>query len=167
MYHDSDRELRFLTDRMLGSLCRYLRFMGYDTVSANSIPPGSNREDTELLAITSREQRILLTRDQELARRAGPAGVLIRSEDLDDQLRQLAGLRLISPVLKLTRCSCCNTVLIPATERDVEAADYAPAARAGIEFFICPACHRLYWYGSHARRMQERVGRFSDLAYEG
>ncbi|CVK34299.1 Mut7-C RNAse domain-containing protein [Methanoculleus bourgensis] len=35
---------RFLTDRMLGTLTRYLRFMGYDTMSANSLSPGNTRK---------------------------------------------------------------------------------------------------------------------------
>lgn len=159
-------ETRFLTDRMLGPLCRYLRFMGYDTLSANSHSPGSNREDTELLALSRKERRVLLTRDRELASRAGTAGVLVRSEELDEQVRQLAGLRLIRPALKLTRCSRCNAVLAPATEEDIKAADYAPEKKAGLAFFSCPACNRIYWYGSHARRLQDRVGKFSDLPHE-
>jgi len=60
---------RFLADRMLGTLCRYLRFMGYDTVSATEMAEGNTREDTILLARARAEGRILLTRDRELARR--------------------------------------------------------------------------------------------------
>lgn len=167
MSRDPEDDTRFLADRMLGPLCRYLRFMGYDTISANSLSPGSDREDTELLALGRRERRILLTRDRELASRAGMAGVLIRSEDIPDQVRQLAGLRLVRPVLKLTRCSLCNTALMPATEAEVLAADYAPVNKTGLGFFTCPVCNRLYWYGSHARRLQEQIGRFSDLTHEG
>jgi len=164
---DPDEPVRFLADRMLGTLCRYLRFMGYDTVSANGLAPGSNREDTELLAIAEREERLLLTRDRELAARAGVAGVLVRSEDVSDQVRQLASLHLIRPVLKLTRCSRCNSVLVPATEAEVLGTGYAPKGRSGLVFFTCPSCNRLYWYGSHARHLEERVGEFSDLPHEG
>lgn len=161
-----DPEVRFLTDRMLGPLCRYLRFMGYDTISANSLSPGNDREDTELLALGRRERRMLLTRDRELASRAGTGGVLIVSEDITDQVRQLVNLQLILPILKLTRCSLCNAPLVPAPEAQVLAADYVPSKRTGLVFFICPACNRLYWYGSHARRLQERIGKFSDLVHE-
>ncbi|HRR88201.1 MAG TPA: Mut7-C RNAse domain-containing protein, partial [Methanoculleus sp.] len=55
-------ERRFLTDRMLGTLTRYLRFMGYDTLSANGLSPGSTREDSLLLEIATCEDRVLLTR---------------------------------------------------------------------------------------------------------
>ena len=167
MSRDPEEEIRFLTDRMLGPLCRYLRFMGYDTMSANSRSPGNTREDTELLKISRKERRLLLTRDQELASRAGTGGLLVRSEDLDDQVRQLAGLRLIRPTLKLTRCSRCNAFLAPATNDEVMRAEYAPSEKAGLAFFTCPSCNRLYWYGSHTRHLQERVGKFSDLPHKG
>ena len=62
-------DTRFIADRMLGTLTRYLRFMGYDTISANGFMSGSADEDTLLLALAHDEHRILLTRDHELARR--------------------------------------------------------------------------------------------------
>ncbi len=151
---------------MLGSLCRYLRFMGYDTISANRFVPGNNREDTELLALARLENRTLLTRDRELAFRAGTAGFLILSEDVIDQVRQLAKIGLVDPVLRLTRCSLCNAMLRPATDREILAADYAPENRAGLEFFFCDHCLRLYWNGSHALKMKERMGKAADPVYD-
>ena len=72
---------------MLGTLTRYLRFMGYDTMSANSLTPGSTREDTLLLAIAARDGRLLLTRDRELARRGEAQAVYIASEEIMDRAR--------------------------------------------------------------------------------
>jgi len=155
--------IRFLTDRMLGTLCRYLRFMGYDTVSANSFNPGNNREDTELLSLGERERRILLTRDQELAARAGMAGVLIRSEDVVDQVHQLTDLGLVDPVIRMTRCSICNTLLRTASGDEIQAADYAPEEKNGLDFFYCPSCSRLYWNGSHRKNLKKRLSPRSDL----
>ncbi len=37
---------RFVADRMLGTLTRYLRLMGYDTLSANALSPGNPRRRT-------------------------------------------------------------------------------------------------------------------------
>ena len=71
-------EPRFITDRMLGTLTRYLRFMGYNTVSANSgFEEGNAKEDTLLLACAEQEDRILLTRDTELAQRGKDRAVLM------------------------------------------------------------------------------------------
>ena len=145
--------MKFLVDRMLGTLTRYLRFMGYDTLSANSLEPGNTREDTALLGIARTEGRILLTRDRELARRGGDMAVLVEGEDVMAQIRTLSSLGLITPVVVMDRCSLCNTGLRPATDAEVGAADYAPEERISLEFFVCPTCHRLYWMGSHGRNL--------------
>jgi len=111
---------------MLGTLTRYLRFMGYDTMSANSLSPGNTREDTLLLEIATREDRILLTRDRELARRGVERVVYITSEDIMSQIRQLADSGLIEPEVRMSRCSLCNTRLRPATRREIRETPYAP-----------------------------------------
>jgi len=157
MLHGPGKKSRFLTDRMLGTLCRYLRFMGYDTASANSLDPGNSREDTELLNAGAREGRILLTRDRELARRAGAAGILIASEDVLDQVRQLQQLGLIDGEVRMNRCSICNTVLREACECEIRSAEYAPKDWRGVAFLWCEQCKKLYWNGSHGRNLAERL----------
>ncbi|MDI6720495.1 MAG: DUF5615 family PIN-like protein [Methanomicrobiales archaeon] len=149
--------VKFLTDRMLGTLTRYLRFMGYDTRSANSLKEGNRTEDTLLLALAREEGRILLTRDRELARRGGDRAVLLDSADAIEQVRQLAALGLIRTRLSLTRCSLCNTVLRPATAAEVEGAPYAPRDRPDLEYFWCGRCRKLYWMGSHCDNLNRRL----------
>ena len=139
---------------MLGTLTRYLRFMGYDTMSANSIAPGMAREDTLLLEIATRDKRLLLTRDRELARRGGAQAVYIVSEDIMEQIRQIAGLGLIEPRVRMNRCSICNTHLRPATAREVREAREEDRER---EFSWCPVCRKLYWMGSHGEHIEERL----------
>ena len=153
----STERRRFLTDRMLGTLTRYLRFMGYDTMSANSLSPGSTREDTLLLEIASRDDRFLLTRDRELARRGGAQAAYIVSEEIMAQVRQVADLGLIEPRIRMSRCSLCNTRLRPATVREIREARYAPRSTRGKEFSWCPACRKLYWMGSHGTDLEKRL----------
>jgi uncharacterized protein with PIN domain len=150
---------RFLADRMLGTLTRYLRLMGYDTLSANNLAAGNRSEDTLLLSIAKREGRIILTRDRELARRGGDRGLLVTGVDVLDQVAQLLRAGYISPdmSLKMERCSLCNTPLRPATAAETASADYAPEDKSGLSFYWCPACRRLYWMGSHGRNLQERL----------
>ncbi len=142
---------------MLGTLTRYLRFMGYDTMSANSLSPGNSREDTLLLEIATRDDRLLLTRDRELARRGGAQAVYIASEEIMAQLRQVADLGIIEPRIRMSRCSLCNTRLRPATVREIREARYAPRSARGKEFSWCPACRKLYWMGSHSDRLEKRL----------
>jgi len=145
--------MKFIADRMLGTLTRYLRFMGYDTLSANSLKAGDTREDTALLGIARAEGRILLTRDRELARRGGETAVYVEGDEVMAQIRMLLSLGLITPAVLMDRCSLCNTELRPATEAEIAEADYAPEEKGSIEFFLCPACHKLYWMGSHGRNI--------------
>jgi uncharacterized protein with PIN domain len=159
--------MRFIADRMLGTLTRYLRFMGYDTLSANSLKAGSAREDTALLEIARSEGRILLTRDRELARRGGEMAIFVEGDDVMAQIRILHSLGLITPVVVMDRCSLCNTELRPATESEVEAADYVPEEKVSIEFFLCPTCNKLYWMGSHGRNLGASLRRNLDSPSSG
>ena len=153
------RAPRFVADRMLGPLTRYLRFMGYDTLSASALREGDTREDTRLLSLAEGEDRILLTRDRELARRAGSRAVLIRSEQVLEQVHELHSLGLIEPDLTMDRCGLCNCVLRPASREEVESADYAPFHRGDLEFYWCEDCRKLYWMGSHGRNLREDLDR--------
>jgi len=154
----SDTEPRFIADRMLGTLTRYLRFMGYDTTSANGLAEGNTKEDTLLLELSLQECRILLTRDAELARRGKDRAVLVRSEDVMDQLQQLVELGLIERRVTMSRCSLCNTPVREACECEIAGADYAPKDWRGLSFYWCECCRKLYWNGSHGRMLEERIG---------
>ena len=60
---------RFSLDEMLGSLAKWLRIMGYDALYLRDL------NDGEILRRAEEEGRILLTRDKELAHRAGEGGL--------------------------------------------------------------------------------------------
>ena len=151
-------ETRFIADRMLGTLTRYLRFMGYDTESANGLAEGNRKEDTLLLGMANEQHRILLTRDAELARRGKEQAVYLQSEDVMDQVQQLIDYRLIERRLTMSRCSLCNTTLREANTCEIERTDYAPRNWRSTRFFWCERCHKLYWNGSHGKQLETRIG---------
>ncbi len=142
--------MKLLCDHMLGSLARWLRFMGYDTAYPEPM------SDRDLIDMARREERILLTRDKELAGRVREA-VGIRSDDLDEQIREVAAvlpLRLIHP---LSRCSLCNSVLLPVSRDAIEELVPVGVRSRHEEFWRCPSCQRVYWQGSHWDKMVERL----------
>jgi len=157
MYPEPRAETRFITDRMLGTLSRYLRFMGYNTVSANGFAEGNAKEDTLLLLLAAQENRILLTRDTELALRGKERAVLMKSDEVMDQVQQLIDCGLIVRRLMMTRCSLCNTELREATVREITRTEYAPRNKDGFSFFWCDQCGKLYWNGSHGKHISERI----------
>ena len=150
-------ETRFIVDRMLGTLTRYLRFMGYDTISANGFRCGNADEDTLLLSLAQDEHRILLTRDHELARRGHNLAVLVKEGDVIEQVQQLVDLGLVERRLLMSRCSICNTVLREAHKDEIDAATYAPRDRNGYSFLWCERCGKLYWNGSHGKSLLQRI----------
>src|SRR5216117_4113592 len=75
--------MKILCDHMLGSLARWLRFMGYDTAYPE---PGPDRM---LIERARAEGRVLVTRDKELAGRV-PGSVPVRSDVLEEQIREVA-----------------------------------------------------------------------------
>jgi uncharacterized protein with PIN domain len=143
---------------MLGTLSRYLRFMGYNTLSANGFAEGNTKEDTLLLNLAISQDRILLTRDAELARRGKERAVLVKSDDVMDQVRQLIAGGLIVRRVRMSRCSLCNTVLREAEAAEIHGSDYAPRDSKGFVFFWCDQCGKLYWNGSHGKSISERIG---------
>lgn len=151
---------RFLVDRMLGTLCRYLRFMGYDAESASEYPEGNAKEDTLLLKRAHAEQRILLTMDRELARRGGEGAILVTELDVIDQVRSLARQGVLVPGIRLTRCSLCNSPLRSARIEEIRCASYAPGDSLGKTYSWCPRCRKLYWEGSHGKDLEKRMKEF-------
>ncbi len=135
---------------MLGSLARWLRTLGYDTLYPGPL------DDGELKAIALREGRVLLTRDGELSRSTTGA-LAIASDRLDDQLRQVVeamGLTVDSPI---SRCSLCNTVLEEATVEEAGAAVPSGVLGRHREFWRCTTCGRFYWQGTHWENMMARI----------
>jgi uncharacterized protein with PIN domain len=143
--------MKILADAMLGRLAKWLRIMGHDTAYRPHL------DDWELVRLARAEARLLLTRDRDLVERKGLKAVLVRGDRLEEQLEQL--LRELDLDIEglPPRCVRCNTVL-EVIERD-EAEGRVPSYvfHRHREFTLCPRCDRVYWRGSHWKRIQERI----------
>ena len=141
-----------LLDVMLGKLATYLRMCGYDAAYALD---RNEEADDRLLEIAREEDRLLITRDVELARRADDRGLLVESKEIIDQLRELASagfeLRLTEPA----RCSACNAEL-EAVGRGETTPEYAPDPDE-FRTWRCPNCEQHFWKGSHWESVAETL----------
>lgn len=148
---------RFIADAQLGRLARYLRFAGFDTVHVTT------GADAALVTQAQAEDRTVLTRDRDLLmHRAVQRGCHVRD---DAPLRQLADLahrlRLDLHAARPARCMLCNAPLLDVAKAEV-AADLPPRTAACFDaFWRCPECRRVYWRGSHWRRLREAIGAVS------
>lgn len=148
--------MRFLCDEMLVRLARLLRAAGYDTYLANG-----GEKDAALLHIAREEGRILLTRDRRLAEAALPESVLIEGRGVEAEAESLTrNVVLDWDFAPFTRCVMDNARLRPATLDEIDRMPPQAQALPG-PFRACPACGRLYWPGSHVRRMSARLSGLS------
>lgn len=144
--------LRLLCDEMLHRLGRWLRAAGYDTALAER-----GARDRELLEQAEREARLLVTRDRGLAKLAGERALLLHSEGVDANAAEVSRRLAIDwMAAAFTRCLMDNTPLRPA-----KADERIHAPRSARELpgplHVCPRCRRVFWPGSHMRRMRGRL----------
>jgi len=138
---------------MLGRLARWLRILGYDTAYERYI------SDEGLVERVLREGRWLLTRDRYLARRKVVRDrlTLLRSDDVDDQLRQLMSDQDLDLTLdEETPCRCaeCN-LMLESISRELVAAEVPPyVASEHTKFSKCSGCGRIYWPGTHVEHIR-------------
>jgi uncharacterized protein with PIN domain len=153
-------ELRFIVDHNVGKLARWLRMMGFDSRFFNG------RDDAQMVALALAEDRVLLTRDTEIMKRRVIArgrlkAVLIDSEEPEQQMQQLmSALDLNSHLRPFTLCLECNQPLVERRRGEVRdrVPPYVYATQT--HYMECPACHRLYWRGTHWARMSRKLNDF-------
>ena len=141
---------------MLARLARWLRICGFDTLYDPAV------HDPELVRISNESHRVLLTRDRHLLRELRPAAALdIAHDDPLLQLRQVVeSLALPPPAELFTRCTVCNTVLsAPLPREEADALVPERVRSLGTAVRRCPTCSRVYWAGSHTRRMRAAIER--------
>lgn len=142
---------RFLADRMLGKLVRYLRIAGFDTLFLGG---GKNPVDE-----ARRLRRILLTRNRAVAGRCralGLACVLVEENyphgQTGEVVKKLGARRHARP---FTRCVECNIRLEDVRDK-AEVKGWVPpfVYRSQDAFRRCTGCGRIFWDATHKRSMQ-------------
>ncbi len=147
------RQVRFVLDGHLGRLARYLRLLGFDSLC------NSSWSDHELVAISTGQHRILVTRARGLLKRGAVThGYYVRATDPHRQLGEVVRrFHLADDIAPLTRCMRCNGLLEPVEKDDI-AHRLPPQTRDHFDkYSTCTICKRIYWQGSHYRRLNEIV----------
>lgn len=140
---------RFIADHMLGSLARWLRIMGYDTIYDKTM------DDPAISKMARAENRFVLTRDKELAKE--PGALLLVDDDLDMQLKvtgEKFGLKFSEALI---RCSSCNGELLDLPKDDAKGHIPEGAFANNERFWKCSKCGKIFWKGSHWLGIMERL----------
>jgi len=150
-------ETKFIADNNVGKLARWLRMMGYDTLSFE------DRDDSKLIEIALNEGRVILTRDTQIVKRRLVASgrlktILVKEDSPEAQLRQVAeALNLNGHFRPFSLCLECNQPLVPRSKADVR--DLVPSYvfQTQNQYTECPTCHRIYWRGTHWQAMARHL----------
>jgi len=149
--------MEFIVDKNVGKLAKLLRTMGYDTVFFG----GS--DDSNMVSIALADGRVILTRDTQIMKRRVVTSerlkaILIDSDEPEQQIRQvISTLNLDCQFKPFTICLECNQSLLERSKEQVK--DLVPpyVFQTQNQFMECPACHRIYWRGTHWQAMTRRL----------
>lgn len=147
------RRLAFVLDVHLGKLARYLRLLGFDT----DYEP--ERDDADLVTISRRERRVLLTRDIELLKHSALTHAsFVRATDPRCQLLEVVGrFHLTGAMQPFSRCMACNGLIRGANRDEVRPLVPPAVGREQRDFRRCLGCGRVYWRGSHVEELEQIV----------
>lgn len=152
------RKTKFVIDVHLGKLARNLRLLGFDTDYK------SNRNDSELAKISSKENRVLLTRDRQLLmRKIVTHGFIIRNEIPIHQIAEVLNrMDLWESISPFTRCVKCNSNLKGLQKNSSKYNDLKEQIPQKVkewckEFSYCSICNKVYWKGTHYTNFLDKI----------
>ena len=134
--------------------------MGYDTLFFD----GS--DDSRMVATALAEGRVILTRDTQIMKRRVVTNgrlkaILIQSDEPEQQMYQVINtLNLDCRFRPFALCLECNQPLQEKSKQQVK--DRVPpyVFQTQDQYMECPACHRIYWRGTHWQAMTQRLKKF-------
>ena len=155
-------EIKFIADNNVGKLARWLRLIGYDTLLFKQ------KNDGQMIKVALSENRVILTKDaQFMKRRLVTSGTLktihIRQDAPRLQVQEVAkSLGLHYHFRPFSLCLECNKALVARDKKEVK--DLVPTRvfETQTQYTQCPACHRIYWPGTHWQAMGREL---QDLQY--
>jgi uncharacterized protein with PIN domain len=142
---------QFILDVHLGGLARYLRLSGIDAAYDSE-----DKGDRMIAAAAVREERILLTRDIGLLKRAAIVyGYWLRNTNPRKQFVEVAKrYRLEKHFQPFWRCTLCNGLTREVDKSEIRHIVPARVYSEYSEFRQCVRCKQVYWKGSHYDRLK-------------
>ncbi len=152
--------MKFIVDNNVGKLAKWLRMMGYDALFF------TGDDDWQMIITALNEGRVILTKDTQIVRRRVVTSgrlkvVLIESDEPERQMRQVVEtLNLDCQFRPFTICLECNQPLEERSKQQVK--DLVPphVFQTRSQYMECPACHRIYWRGTHWQSITRKLEKF-------
>ena len=148
---------KFIADNNVGKLARWLRLIGYDTVLLKQ------KDDAEMIKIALGEDRVILTKDAEFMKRRMVTDGMLKAlyteqDDPQVQIREVVETLSLDYGFKpFSRCLECNQALVARDKEEVKDSVPARVFETQTQYTQCPACHRVYWPGTHWQAMGKNL----------
>lgn len=158
----SNKKPIFFVDAMLGNLATKLRLLGFDSLYSSSI------EDDELLRVAKRENRVIISKDVQLAEKAKKYEIIAISITNGSEIDQFFQ---INEKIKLgkcvvggntSRCPICNGELKHIEKKDVSSKVPSGVFENINDFWICNKCEKIYWEGTHIRNLEKFTAKLNE-----
>jgi uncharacterized protein with PIN domain len=157
--------LRFVVDGMLGGLAKWLRLLGH------TVDYDIRTTDNQLLEKASTSQMILLTRDEELYRRAVAKRIpclSVQGATESERLAEISKTFNVSLEIDVveTKCPQCGGDLREASRSEVFGRVPDKSLTLYDRFWACNTreCRKVYWMGSHWRQIHNTLEKARLLA---
>lgn len=149
---------KFIVDEMCGRIVTWLRLLGYDTKYVGDLQ--SDDRDRTALAVAILENRILITRDRDLIRKAEEAGVIVISPPETKNIAEILThifreIKEIPPEKPQSRCPLCNGELTRIPKEHAKEKVPPLTYKSYDVFYMCKQCGKIYWHGSHWRHIKK------------
>ena len=158
----AESEPIFFVDAMLGNIAKKLRLLGYDSQYFSDI------DDDKLIDSAKKERRIIISKDEELIKKAHKLGIrsihITKEEELEQffEIINNTNLKRIQINGDTARCPKCNS-LTKSVDKDIIKEKIPEGVlRSNDKFWICIRCNHVYWEGTHMKNLQEFVGRVNE-----
>ncbi len=152
MAEDRVEKVRFVADKMLGRLAKWLRIIGQD------VSYGSHLAGHGLIRSARKEGRLILTRDRGIRKKGPPDYLLIESTQFREQLKQVMDAYGLDPFKDaFTRCVECNSLLEPIPKDSVQEKVPPYVFSTQEKFSFCRHCQQVYWPATHLQKMLEEL----------
>jgi len=150
------RKPKFILDVHLGTLAKYMRMLGFDTLYKNDYI------DEEIVKISLKEKRAILTKDRGILKRSEVThGYWIRSTKTDTQIIEvIKRFDLKEQIKELSRCLLCNSLLKKISKEKIIDRLPRKVKEFQNEFYCCKHCDKIFWKGSHYAKMLAVIERF-------
>ena len=157
-------EIKFVADNNVGKLARWLRLIGYDTLFFEQ------KDDAQMIKIALGGDRVILTKDAQFTKRRLVANGTLKTMHIEQddprlQVQEVVRtLKLDHHFKPFSLCLECNRVLVARDKEEVKNLVPDRVFETQTQYTQCPACHRIYWPGTHWEAMGKEL---QDLQSEG